>query len=167
MTSSSLLPPGSRSSSDSDSSDSSVGDVNVNRLNQSQGAISQTDDLVSVTIQKSSPAQKVGISLVERKNHVFVTNVAESGLFHGTDLKVGDKIISINGKRPNEGEGAKHILKLISKAKATVTIVVEKPKRKPRRRVISLSPMTQRKKKTMGKLRRNEANRKDDPRYVK
>lgn len=171
MTTSSLLPPGvpvgGCSESDS-SSDSSASDNDGHRLNQSQGALSQTEDLVTVTVKKISPTQKSGLALVERKKYVYVTNVVEQGLFHGTEISVGDKILSINGKRIKEGEGAKSILKQIAKAKSTVTMVVKKNNnnRKLRRGVLSLSPLTQRKTRHNATMRKSVVERNMNPRYV-
>ncbi|KAL3930256.1 MAG: hypothetical protein SGARI_004536, partial [Bacillariaceae sp.] len=84
------------------------------------------EDLVSVTVRKEDPSQKAGISLVERQNATYITKVDEHGLFHDTEVAEGDKVLSINGKRLKKGEGSKHVLKTISKAKATVTLVVKK-----------------------------------------
>jgi C-terminal processing protease CtpA/Prc len=91
-----------------------------------QRTVQAADDLVSVTVRKENPEQKAGISLVERQNAVYVTKIIENGLFHETEVEVGDKVLSINGKRLKPGEGARHIIKHISKARATVTMVVKK-----------------------------------------
>jgi C-terminal processing protease CtpA/Prc len=91
-----------------------------------QRTVQAADDLVSVTVRKETPDQKAGISLVERQNAVYVTKIAENGLFYDTEVDVGDKVLSINGKRLKPGEGARHIIKHISKASATVTMVVKK-----------------------------------------
>lgn len=98
-----------------------------------QRTVQAADDLVSVTVRKDHPEQKAGISLVERQNAVYVTKVTENGLFHDTEVDVGDKVLSINGKRLKPGEGARHIIKHISKASATVTMVVKKAGINPRR----------------------------------
>ena len=153
MTSSSLLPRESVCLSNSDTSDSSTGDPN--RLNQSQSALSQIDDTVSVTVQKASPTQKSGLTLVERKKHVYISDVPVNSLFHGTELQIGDKILLVNGKRPKQVEGSKHVRRLIAKAKDTVTIVVKRGNRKPQRGAISLSPLAQRKKRRAGRNPRN------------
>lgn len=168
MTSSSLLPRESVCLSNSDTSDSSTGDPN--RLNQSQSALSQIDDTVSITVQKTSPTQKSGLSLVERKKHVYVTDVPANSLFHGTELQVGDKILLVNGKRTKPVEGARHVRRLIAKAKATVTMVVKRSNRKPQRGAVSLSPLAQRKKRRAGKNSRSVVqpteNQINDPRLI-
>lgn len=91
-----------------------------------QRTVESAEDLVSVTVRKESPCQKAGISLVERQNAVYVTKIADHGLFYETEVSVGDKVLSINGKRLKPGEGARHIIRHISNAKATVTMVVKK-----------------------------------------
>ena len=171
MTSSLLLARESVCLSNSDTSDSSTGDPN--RLNESQSALSQIDDTVSINVQKTSPTQKSGLTLVQRKKHVYVSDVPVNTLFHGTDLQAGDKILLVNGKRPKQVEGIKHVRRLIAKAKDTVTMVVKRSHRKPQRGAISLSPMAQRKKRRAGKNPRNLAppttqNQTNDqnPRYV-
>ncbi|KAG7355692.1 PDZ domain containing protein [Nitzschia inconspicua] len=95
--------------------------------------VQSAEDLVSVTVRKETPSQKAGISLVERMDGIFITQVDESGLFHGSEVEEGDKVLSINGKRLKKGEGVKHIIKTITKAKATVTMVVKKPGISPSR----------------------------------
>jgi hypothetical protein len=102
-----------------------------------KSSVQATDKLVSVTVRKERPDQKAGISLVERNGGgggggsssavvVYVTNKDPKGLFGDTDITVGDKILSINGKKLKDGQGAKHMIKIINKAKATVTLVVKK-----------------------------------------
>lgn len=159
----------SSSSSDSDSDSSSGSDDNNSsqKLNQSLSNLAQNDDLVSVTVRKNSLAQKAGVSLVERKGRVFVTNVTENGLFHGTEIEVGDVVLSINGKRLQKDEGAKAIIKHISKAKTTVTMVVKKANRKARRGVRSLSPTAQRRKRGVQKIFKKAFNQNEDGRYVR
>jgi C-terminal processing protease CtpA/Prc len=133
-------------SSDADG-DSSSGNEEKNvssQLNQSLSNLAVADDLVSVTVRKTSPDQKAGVSLVERKGRVYVTKVTEQGLFHGSEIEVGDVVLSINGKRLKNDEGAKTIIEHISKAKTNVTMVVKKANRKARRGVRSLSPTAHR-----------------------
>jgi hypothetical protein len=89
--------------------------------------VQTVEDLVSVTVRKDSPTQGAGISLLEGPRGIYITLVDENGLFHGSQVEEGDKVLSVNGKKLKKGECAKHIIKAISKAKATVTIVVKKP----------------------------------------
>jgi C-terminal processing protease CtpA/Prc len=120
-----------------------------------------SDDLTSVTVRKESLNEKSGIFLVERQGVVYVTKIAENGLFHNTEIDVGDVVLSINGKRLKKGEGSGDFIKTITQAKATVTVVVKKLGKKPTRGARSLSPRTRRKKKTgerryTGLARRNQ-----------
>jgi hypothetical protein len=64
--------------------------------------------------------------LEDRENAVFITRIDEDGIFHASEIGEGDKVLSINGNRLKKGEGAKHVLKTINKAKLTVTMVVKK-----------------------------------------
>jgi C-terminal processing protease CtpA/Prc len=104
------------------------------------------DDLVSITVRKENPDQKSGIGLIERSGAVYVTKITENGLFHGSELDIGDVVLSINGKRIRPGEGPDALLKHITKAKATVTMVVKKANKMASRGARSLSPMTRRRK---------------------
>jgi C-terminal processing protease CtpA/Prc len=93
----------------------------------SDKVMQSVDDLVSVTVRKDSPTQRAGISLVERQGEISISQIDENGLFHGTQVEEGDQVLSVNGKKLKKGEGAKHVMKAITKAKATLTIVVKKP----------------------------------------
>ena len=125
-------------------------------------ATQQVDDLVSVTVRKNEPNQKAGISLVERLGSVYVTKVTENGLFHNTEVEIGDLVLSINGKRLGKGEGAREIIKHIGSAKAKVTMVVKKSSRKAHRGVRSLSPRTRRRKSKSGKVYKEAIHRNAD-----
>ena len=86
----------------------------------------ESDDLMSVTVRKDDPHQKAGISLVERKDYVYVTKVAENGLFYNSEVEVGDIVLSINGTRIRRGDGPAALIKAITQAKSTVTVVLKK-----------------------------------------
>eukprot|EP00538_Stauroneis_constricta_P011289 CAMPEP_0119562282 /NCGR_PEP_ID=MMETSP1352-20130426/19963_1 /TAXON_ID=265584 /ORGANISM="Stauroneis constricta, Strain CCMP1120" /LENGTH=623 /DNA_ID=CAMNT_0007610643 /DNA_START=40 /DNA_END=1911 /DNA_ORIENTATION=- len=105
------------------------------------------DDLISVTVRKDEDNQgkKAGIALVERKGAILVTKIAPDGLFHNTDVGVGDVVLSLNGKRIRKNQAPADIVKAITRSKATVTMVIKKADRKARRGVRSLSPTKQRK----------------------
>jgi C-terminal processing protease CtpA/Prc len=129
-----------------------------------QRTVEATDDLVSVTVRKSDPNQKAGISLVERQEAVYVTKVTENGLFHGTEIEMGDLVLSINGNRLKKGEGARDIIMHIADAKATVTMVVKKANKKARRGARSLSPLAQRRRRNPKKMFTKAAHRNTDGR---
>jgi len=156
----------SRSNSDSDNDSSSSSQDESDKLTESQRQMSQADDLVSVTVRKTSPTQKAGVSLVERQSKVFVSNITENGFFHQSGIEIGDVVLSINGKRLKKGEGAREIIQKISVAKSSVTMVVKKSNRKARRGVRSLSPTAQRRKKYSTKIHENAFGRNEDGRYV-
>ncbi len=51
----------------------------------------------AVKVNKSSPRQRVGVSFVAEDDIVRVSKIEPSGLASTTDLREGDKILSING----------------------------------------------------------------------
>ena len=82
---------------------------------------------MSVTVRKEYRGQKSGISLVERQGGVYVTAIAEGGLFAGTDVEKGDRILSMNGQRLQHGDTVKNVLKQIATGnELTITMVVKK-----------------------------------------
>jgi hypothetical protein len=121
-----------------------------------------SDDLTSVTVRKDTLNEKSGIFLVERQGVVYVTKITENGLFHNTDIDVGDVILSINGRRLKKGEGAGDFTKAITQAKATVTVVVKKYGKKSTIGARSLSPRNLRKKKNGERLHKAMARRNPD-----
>ena len=87
----------------------------------------RSSGLVSVTVRKEYRGQKSGISLVERQGGVYVTAIAEGGLFDGTDVEKGDRILSMNGQRLQHGDTVKNVLKQIATGnELTITMVVKK-----------------------------------------
>jgi C-terminal processing protease CtpA/Prc len=52
-----------------------------------------------ITVSKDSESDNTGISLVQYKSEIFVSGVKE-GPFYSTAIDRGDKILSINGKKP-------------------------------------------------------------------
>mmetsp|Transcript_42764 Transcript_42764/g.103445 ORF Transcript_42764/g.103445 Transcript_42764/m.103445 type:complete len:372 (+) Transcript_42764:98-1213(+) len=56
--------------------------------------------MISVTLTKEKPDQKVGVELKQEKDgSIFIKKISKNGLFHGSELEGGDKVLSINGKR--------------------------------------------------------------------
>ena len=87
----------------------------------------QPMDRWMVTVKKDED-QKVGISIVQHKKELFVTDV-EEGPFFKTALDKGDKILSINGKKV-----PKHITSVteaeeIMEGKTKLTVFVLRPDR--------------------------------------
>lgn len=155
------------SGSDSDSDSDRRARSEKGQQRPSSGrALSSTDDLVSVTVRKTSPSQKAGVGLVERSKSVFITKITENGLFHESGIDVGDVVLSINGKRLKKGDGARDTIRQITNSKCVVTMVVKKANQRARRGVRSLSPNSQRKRKHGRKLYRKATNRNEDGRCV-
>jgi C-terminal processing protease CtpA/Prc len=89
---------------------------------------------MSVTVRKEDPKEKAGIRLgMEDNGRVRVTNIATNGLFHDSEVEVGDIVLSINGKRLHPGEGPEELIDVISKAQSKVTVVVKKLNIAPRK----------------------------------
>ena len=59
----------------------------------------QTDAMkISATGTKSSPDSRVGIGFASHAGgKIILTNIIETSLFHGSDLRVGHEIVSVNG----------------------------------------------------------------------
>lgn len=79
-----------------------------------------------MTVRKEFRGQKSGISLVERQGGVYVTNVANDGLFGNSEVEAGDQILSMNGKRLKKGDTPQSLMKQIASNEPTVTMVVKK-----------------------------------------
>ena len=90
--------------------------------------------LVSVTVYKRDPSQKAGIKVVQKQDGVYVTDIIENGLLDNTQIDIGDKLLSINGKRLRRGESTKEFMQHITQSRDKVTIVVKKSN-SPQRRV--------------------------------
>lgn len=91
------------------------------------------DEFVSVTVRKDDPAQKAGIMLEsETSGRIRVTNIAKNGLFAGSEIEIGDIVLSINGKRLAKGEGPEVLVDVIKNAESKVTVVVKKTNMAPR-----------------------------------
>ena len=59
----------------------------------------RSPDILMSAVVKRTKSTRVGISLARHKNkkYVFVSDVNENGLFHGTALKKGQQVLEING----------------------------------------------------------------------
>ncbi|KAL3936295.1 MAG: hypothetical protein SGBAC_008362 [Bacillariaceae sp.] len=62
--------------------------------------MSAAKGMISVTRTKESADQKVGVELKQDKDGaIFIKKISKNGLFKGNELEVGDKVLSISGKR--------------------------------------------------------------------
>lgn len=74
-------------------------------------------------VEKETKDTKCGISLLRdaETDNIMVTSMAEGGLFSSTDIKVGQKVIAINGQECPKS--TKEAIKLIREAEGTVSVV--------------------------------------------
>jgi C-terminal processing protease CtpA/Prc len=93
---------------------------------------SEDDDLITVTVEKTSTTQKAGIGLVERKRRVYICSISKGGLFDQTDCQVGDIIMAVNGIRLNKELGAEEVVQIIAQATTEVTLLLRKARKKVR-----------------------------------
>lgn len=101
--------------------------------NHSKRSSHGKDEFMSVTVRKDDPKQKAGIRLeAEVNGRVRVVNIATNGLFAGSEIEIGDIVLSINGKRLAKGEGPDVLVDVIKKAESKVTVVVKKTNMAPR-----------------------------------
>jgi len=144
--------------SDNDNDNDGQGSMSSSRLLQTYplddelSAGLANDGMVSVTVEKKSTTQKAGIGLVERKDRVYISSIAENGLFDHSECQVGDVIVAINGKRLKRGQGAGEVMQVITQATAAVTLLLKKTHKD----VKSLAEAAQRRKRTLHKTKRQE-----------
>lgn len=105
------------------------------------------DDLVSVTVRQSETGQKAGLKLVQKDGSLYVSKVLTTGLFHGSEIEEGDKILSLNGKRLRRGETANEFLSNFMEKQDKITVVVKKAKIEAISPARSLSPARRRRRK--------------------
>jgi len=91
------------------------------------------DEFMSVTVRKDEAKEKIGIRLeADDKGRIRVVNIATNGMFAGSEIEVGDIVLSVNGKRLAKGEGPEALVEVIAKANTKVTVVVKKSNIEPR-----------------------------------
>jgi hypothetical protein len=83
---------------------------------------------LSITVRKDDPSEKAGIRLEQEANgRVRVSNIAKNGLFHDSELEIGDIVLSINAIRLSSGQGPEVLVEVANRAKTVITVVVKKP----------------------------------------
>ncbi|KAL3939263.1 MAG: hypothetical protein SGBAC_005988 [Bacillariaceae sp.] len=123
-------------------------------------SVGAADDLVSVTVKKLDPTQKAGIRLVQKGGALYVSKVLKDGLFYDSEVKEGDKILSLNGHRLKRGETAKDFMDNLAQMKDKITVVVKKTDAAPTSAARSLSPSAARRRRR--KLVKEEGGRSND-----
>jgi len=76
----------------------------------------------NVTVTKSSPDCKLGITLGKRDGFVSITNISEDGLFANTDLKTGMKVLAVNGQKLTVNMTTTEVITFMKSAESSVTI---------------------------------------------
>jgi len=110
-----------------------MGTDSLSLSNHSKRSSHGKDEFLSVTVRKDDPSQKAGIMLESETNgRIRVTNIAKNGLFAGSEIEIGDVVLSINGKRLVKGEGPEVLVDVIRNAESKVTVVVRKVGMAPR-----------------------------------
>jgi C-terminal processing protease CtpA/Prc len=78
--------------------------------------------LNTATVYKASPDSPVGIGLRAVNHNVYVSSIADGGLFSTTDLKVGQRVLSINNKNC-QGLTSTEAIRLVKSATGSLTIL--------------------------------------------
>ena len=78
--------------------------------------------ILSITTTKTSQADKYGFGYKYYASKIFITNVSDSGIFGGTDLKAGQEVISINGSEPTDVASFKALLASIPAGDVTMIV---------------------------------------------
>ncbi|KAG7361548.1 PDZ domain containing protein [Nitzschia inconspicua] len=81
---------------------------------------------VWVTVKKSHPSEKVGISFAALERRLIVTNICPSGLLRGTPVLPGDTILSINGVDFSLDPDVKYASELVATATEDVLLEILK-----------------------------------------
>jgi len=79
----------------------------------------------SATVKKTADT-KLGIMMIDRDEQFYITAISDEGLFAGSDLKVGMRIVSIN-KQPCEGLAMQEVVELCKGPEEELTIMAEDP----------------------------------------
>jgi len=80
----------------------------------------------SAVVTKPDPDCKLGIGVIERDGQIYITSIAQDGLFGGTDLKEGYRVVSVN-KQPCKGLSSMEAVALFKGAETDLTVLAEDP----------------------------------------
>ena len=81
---------------------------------------------VSAAVSKPDPDCKLGIGVIERDGHIYITSIAEDGLFGGTDLMEGYRVLSVN-KKACKGLSSMEAVALFKGAEEDLVVLAEDP----------------------------------------
>lgn len=79
--------------------------------------------IASITVRKRDPRERMGITVEEVDGRYSVTNISETSMFLGSELQVGDILLSVNGTNARNAF-IKELIVLGDHADDKVTIVV-------------------------------------------
>ena len=86
----------------------------------------ETANLLSITAQKSSPDERLGISLLVKSGRLYVHSISSTSLFATTNLQVNDLVEAINGIDFVNNPDLQYALTLVQSAPQTITMVVRR-----------------------------------------
>lgn len=87
----------------------------------------ETGNLLSITAQKASQDERLGISLLVKSGRLYVHAISPSSPFAKTNLQVNDLVEAINGIDFANNPDLQHALTLVQSAPSTITMVVRRP----------------------------------------
>lgn len=86
----------------------------------------------SVTVRKSNPSERMGIEMVEEDGRYKVANIADNSIFVGSELRVGDVVLSLNGTSVRDAF-INELMESGNNSEDKVTIVIRQAAAGPRK----------------------------------
>ena len=86
----------------------------------------ETGHLLSITTEKASQDERLGISLLVKSGRLYVHSISSTGPFAKTNLQVNDLIEAINGIDFVNNPDLQHALTLVQSAPKTITMIVRR-----------------------------------------
>lgn len=80
----------------------------------------------SANVSKPDPDCKLGIGVIDREGQIYITSIADDGLFGGTDLKEGYRVVSVN-KQSCKGLSSMEAVALFKGAETDLVVMAEDP----------------------------------------
>lgn len=84
-----------------DDFDSDSDEEEVRNRQPKRGSVNryQPNDKFMIRVSKAGKGKQPGIELFDHKGTIYVSRLEESGLFYSTPIMVGDKVLSVNGRK--------------------------------------------------------------------
>jgi len=86
----------------------------------------QTPGYVSASVMKPSRDCKLGIGVIEREGQIYITSIAPDGLFGGSDLVEGYRVVTVN-RQPLAGLSSMDAVARFKGAPSALTVLAEDP----------------------------------------